>query len=80
MIIENMNTGQRFEISDGARFPEVIYRIVYPELEPEPTPEPVTVKDTAPQFETKATPKPKAKTTKAKKTAPKKKVAKKAKK
>ena len=30
MIIENINTGQRFEIADGAHFPESAYRVVKP--------------------------------------------------
>ncbi len=80
MIIENINTGRRFEISDGAHYPKTAYRVVHPEREVTPTPEPVTVKDTAPQFETKVAPKPKAKSTKAKKTTSKKRTAKKAKK
>lgn len=45
MIIENVNTGQRFEVADGTHYPESVYRIVNreekapePKLEPKPAP------------------------------------------
>lgn len=74
MIIENINTGERFEVADGTNYPASAYREVRKEA---PKPEQVVVKDTAPQFEPKA---PAKKPAKKKKKPAKKKTSKKSKK
>ena len=44
MIIENIETGQRFEVADGTHFPTHAYRVVTPDAPKPATPEVVKPK------------------------------------
>lgn len=60
MIIEHIATGRRVEVADGTKYPVTAYREVKDE--------PITVADTAPQFEPTPEPTPEKKPSKKKTT------------